>query len=103
MRYRVEYTKTAIKQLKKIDKKNTAFILTYIKKNLVDSENPRLYGKSLQGNQNDKWRYRIGNYRVLAQIEDEVVVINIVEVGTKEIFSIESKLSSMEMNPNCPI
>lgn len=38
-------------------------------------------GKALQGNLNDKWRYRVGGYRILAKIEDEVVVITIVEVG----------------------
>ena len=81
MKYRVEYTKTAVKQLKKMDKKITAFILSYIEKKLVDCENPRVYGKALKEDLNDKWRYRVGDYRVLAKIEDEVVVITIVEVG----------------------
>ncbi len=81
MKYRVEYTKTAVKQLKKMDRKIAAFILSFIEEKLVNCENPRLYGKVLQGNLNDKWRYRVGDYRILAKIEDEVVVITIVEVG----------------------
>lgn len=81
MKYRVEYTKTAVKQLKKMDRTIATFILSFVEEKLVDCENPRLYGKALQGNLNDKWRYRVGDYRIVAKIEDEIVVITIVEVG----------------------
>ncbi len=81
MKYRVEYTKTAVKQLKKMDKTIVTFILSFIEEKLVDCENPRLYGKALQGNLNDKWRYRVGEYRILARIEDDTVIITVVEVG----------------------
>ncbi len=87
MRYAVEYTKKSIKQLKKMDKQTAAFIITYIEKNLIHCENPRIVGKALQGNLNDKWRYRVGDYRILAKIEDEKVVILIIEIGhRKEIY-----------------
>lgn len=84
MSYKVEYTKTAMKQLKKMDKKIAAFILAYIEEKLVDCENPRLYGKSLQGNLIDKWRYRVGDYRILVKIEDEKIIITVVEVGHRK-------------------
>ena len=84
MKYRVEYTKTAVKQLKKMDKKIAALILSYIEEKLVDCENPRLFGKALQGNLDDKWRYRVGEYRILAKIEDDAVVIVIVEIGHRK-------------------
>lgn len=84
MKYRVEYTKTAVKQFKKMDKRIAAFILSYIEEKLVDCENPRLYGKALQGSLNDKWRYRVGDYRVLAKIDDGVVAVIIVEVGHRK-------------------
>ncbi len=45
MKYKVEFTKSAIKDLKKIDKKDSTKIAAWIKKNLVDCENPRRYGK----------------------------------------------------------
>ncbi|WP_312654538.1 type II toxin-antitoxin system RelE/ParE family toxin [Proteiniclasticum sp.] len=81
MRYKVEYTKTAVKQLKKMDKKIAALILSYIENKLVNCENPRVIGKVLQGNLDDKWRYRVGDYRILAKIEDEKVIITVVEIG----------------------
>ena len=84
MKYRVEYTKTAVKQLKKMDKKIAALILSYLEEKLVDCENPRLFGKALQGNLDDKWRYRVGEYRILAKIEDDAVVIVIVEIGHRK-------------------
>jgi mRNA interferase RelE/StbE len=84
MKYTVEYTKTAVKQLKKMDKKIASFILSYIEEKLVDCDNPRIYGKALQGELKDKWRYRVGEYRILAKIEDDKVVITVVEVGHRK-------------------
>ncbi len=84
MRYSVEYTKVAVKQLKKMDKKIAAFLLSYIEEKLFDCDNPRVFGKALQGNSSDKWRYRVGDYRILAKIEDEKVVITVVEVGHRK-------------------
>ena len=84
MSYRVEYTQLAVKQLKKMDKKIAAFIIAYIEARLVDCENPRLHGKALQGNLQDKWRFRVGDYRILAKIEDGVVLIIVVEVGHRK-------------------
>ena len=82
--FRVEYTGSALKQLKKLDKQTAFFILSYIEKNLVNCENPRLHGKSLQGPMSEKWRYRVGDYRILAKIEEDRVVILIVEVGHRK-------------------
>jgi mRNA interferase RelE/StbE len=87
MKYKVEYTKTAVKQFKKMDKKIAALILSYIEKKLVDCENPRLHGKALRGNLGDIWRYRVGSYRILTKIEDDKVLITVVELGhRKEIY-----------------
>ena len=84
MKYSVEYTRTAVKQLKKMDKKIVALILTLVEEKLVACENPRSIGKALRGNLNDIWRYRVGDYRIIAKIEDEIVVIIIVEIGHRK-------------------
>lgn len=81
MRYRVEFTKKSLKQLKKMDKQTSAMILGWIRKNLDDCINPRLFGKSLTANLSEKWRYRIGNYRLISKIEDQRIVILILEIG----------------------
>ena len=84
MKYSVEYTRTAVKQLKKMDKKIVALILTFVEEKLVACENPRSIGKALRGNLNDIWRYRVGDYRIIAKIEDELVIITIVEIGHRK-------------------
>ncbi|MCL2858539.1 MAG: type II toxin-antitoxin system RelE/ParE family toxin, partial [Streptococcaceae bacterium] len=49
--------------------------------NVNDSENPRLYGKGLSANCAGEWRYRIGNYRVLAEIREDCVQVQVFKVG----------------------
>ena len=79
--YKVEYAPLAIKQLKKMDKHISALIIGWIEKNLVDCEDPRQYGKGLVANRSGEWRYRIGDYRILADIQDDKLVILIITVG----------------------
>ncbi len=85
--YQVYYSEKSLKQLKKMDKQIAKLIVAYIRKNLTNCENPRTIGKALQGNLSDKWRYRVGDYRILAKIEDEKILISIIEVAhRKEIY-----------------
>ncbi len=81
MKYSVEYTPRAVKELKKLDKQTRALIFGWIEKNLVDCENPRQHGKGLTANRSGQWRYRIGDYRLIAEIHDEKVVILVLTVG----------------------
>jgi len=88
MTYQVIYTKKAIKSLKKIDKPQQRFIISWIEKNLIGTENPRELGKGLKGHLKTYWRYRVGNYRVLADIDDDDIKIIIFNIGhRKDIYS----------------
>lgn len=82
--YKVEYTQTALKDLKKIDKGIQKLIIAWIEKNLINCDNPRKYGKSLTGDKTGLWRYRIGSYRLIANIEDNRVLILILNVGHRK-------------------
>ena len=81
MSYRVEFTESARKELKKLDKYTAALILSWIRKNLEGCQNPRQHGKALTANHSGQWRYRIGNYRLIAEIEDNRLVILLLAVG----------------------
>ena len=81
MKYKVEYTVQVVKQLKKLDKHTAALIYGWIDKNLVDCENPRLHGKGLTANRSGQWRYRIGDYRLIAEIQDEKITILLLNIG----------------------
>lgn len=84
MKYKVVYEKKAIKNLSKIDKDQQNIILAWIEKNLVDTDNPKQYGKALKGNLKEYWRYRFGNYRLLAEINDDEIKIIILNIGHKK-------------------
>lgn len=81
MQYRVEYTNRAIKQLSKLDKPVKKMIKSWIEKNLIGTENPRLHGKGLTANRSGQWRYRIGDYRLICEINDNELIIVAVDVG----------------------
>lgn len=81
MKYQVEYTEQTIKELKKLHGFTKRMIKAWIDKNLVNCENPRLHGKALSANRAGQWRYRIGDYRILADIQDEKIVILLFSVG----------------------
>ena len=81
MTYKVEFTSNALKNLKKLDRQIAALILGWIKKNLMNCENPRLHGKALSANKRGEWRYRVGDYRILAKIDDNKITIFVINVG----------------------
>lgn len=53
----------------------------YIDKNLNGTDNPRQFGKALKGTLHKLWRYEVGKYRLICNIEDEVLRILVVKVG----------------------
>lgn len=86
-KYVVKYENKAAKQLQKIDKYDAKKIYQWISKNLIGCTNPYFQGKSLKGNSSRFWRYRVGNYRLLAEINNKEITIIIVSVGhRKEIY-----------------
>ncbi|MBR3327512.1 MAG: type II toxin-antitoxin system RelE/ParE family toxin [Atopobiaceae bacterium] len=81
MAFRVEYSKIALKQLKKMDRFDARLITSWIGKKLEGCEDPRAYGKGLTSNRSGEWRYRVGDYRILCNIKDEILVIEAFAVG----------------------
>lgn len=85
--YKVEYSQEARIQLKKLDRQIANTLLNWIEERLVNCENPRLWGKSLTGSHNEKWRYRVGDYRILCLIKDNIVTIEMLSIGhRKEVY-----------------
>ena len=79
MGYDVQYSDKADKELAKTDHFQARIIIAWVEKNLVGCANPRLHGMALVGS--DYWRYRVGDYRLIADIQDNLVLIEIVRVG----------------------
>lgn len=79
--YHVVLSENARKQLKKLDKHTAKLLVGWMRKNLEGCVNPRQHGKGLTANRSGQWRYRIGDYRLLAEIQDDKVIILVLSVG----------------------
>ncbi|WP_088009072.1 type II toxin-antitoxin system RelE family toxin [Indiicoccus explosivorum] len=82
--YDVHFSDVALKKLKKMDRYQSSLLIGWIEKNLQGSSDPRTFGKALVANHKGKWRYRVGDYRILALIEDEKIIITIIDIGHRK-------------------
>ncbi len=88
MKYKVVFSEKSKKQLKKLDRHTAALIIGWLEKNIENCDNPRIHGKGLVENRSGQWRYRIGDYRIICEINDEEVIVLVLEVGhRKEIYN----------------
>lgn len=81
MIYQLLTTDRFDKAFKKLDKQTQRIIKAWIDKNLDGCKNPRLHGKGLTANRSGQWRYRVGDYRILAEIRDNEIVLVLIDVG----------------------
>ena len=84
MKYKVILSEKARKALKKLDKQTSSLIIGWIEKNLEGCENPRIHGIGLVSNRSGQWRYRIGDYRLICEIQDKKIIIYVLEVGHRK-------------------
>ena len=75
------FEKPAQTNVKKMDTNDARIIMAWIHKNLGNCQNPYVQGKAFQGNLQRKWRYRVGNYRLIANIDTENVIIVVLVIG----------------------
>nr|DAR85298.1 MAG TPA: Cytotoxic translational repressor [Caudoviricetes sp.] len=79
--YKVRFSKSALKALRKLDKFTRTMLINWLEKHLDGCENPRVFGKALTANHKGKWRYRVGDYRIICKIDDGEIVILVLEIG----------------------
>ena len=84
MVWRIELTATAAKQMGKLDKSEAKRITTFLRQRLATLDDPRSTGKALTGPQlGIYWRYRVGDYRIICDIQDRALCILVIEVGNR--------------------
>lgn len=71
----------AFKELRKLAPSVQRQIITYLDERVTGTAGPRAFGKALKGNLAGLWRYRIADYRVICQIQDDELVVIVVAVG----------------------
>ena len=83
--FHVEYLPSAAKALGKLDPAISRMIVLWVRRNLEGCVDPRVHGKALTANRAGQWRYRVGDYRLIAEIHDRAVTILILDVGRRSI------------------
>ncbi|MDR2108822.1 MAG: type II toxin-antitoxin system RelE/ParE family toxin [Coriobacteriales bacterium] len=81
MTWRLRYSAKADRQLAKLDRNTSRIIVAWLNKNIDGCSDPRSFGKALSANHAGKWRYRMGNWRVLVEIADKELIVLALEVG----------------------
>ena len=80
MVWTVEFENSARKEFKKIDSQAQKKILRFLREHITTDEDPRRFGEPLKGNWASFWKYRIGTYRVICNIQGERLLVLVVRV-----------------------
>ena len=85
MAWKIEFHSAAEKELAKVGSVAAQRILRFLHDRVATLDNPRTIGQALQGPAlGEFWKYRVGDYRVIARIEDSVVTIFVVRIGDRK-------------------
>ena len=85
MVWEIIFEDKALKVLKNLDKPIATRIIDFMENRISTSINPRSLGAALQGSElGDFWKYRVGDYRIIAQILDNEVIILVVKIGNRK-------------------
>ncbi len=81
MVWTIEFTDTAKAQLRKLDRQMARRILDFMDERVSDQADPRSTGRALSGPLGDFWRYRVGDCRVICDIQDGAMRVLVVQFG----------------------
>jgi len=80
--WRIEFDEAAKKELARLDRLVAKRIVSFLQDRLAIAENPRSLGQALTGKTlGSFWKYRVGDYRIIASIEDTKITILVLRVG----------------------
>jgi len=80
----VEITRTAEKQLTKFSREVQSALLSYLRERVQVAEDPRQFGKALHGDKRRLWRCRVGDYRIICDIQDEELIVLVLAVAHRK-------------------
>ena len=84
MAWTIEYTESAKKTVRKLEAQDRRRIRTFLEERLAGLADPRSIGDALKGSRlGSLWKYRVGDYRIIADIEDGALKILVVKIGNR--------------------
>ena len=85
MAWRIEFDRAAIRDLDKLDPQAARRILSFLHGRIAKLDDPRGIGEALKGSRlGEFWKYRVGDYRVISQIEDRILRVLVVRIGNRK-------------------
>lgn len=85
MVWQIEFHPAAKKELGKLDPQIAKRILKFLKSRLAKNKDPRELGEALKGSKlGEFWKYRVGDYRIIASIQDKIVCILVLRIGDRK-------------------
>jgi mRNA interferase RelE/StbE len=78
--WRVEFDRDAARDLRKLGAQTQSLILRYLRERIATDKDPRRFGHALTGDLKGLWRYRVGDHRIVASIEDDRFIVLVVTV-----------------------
>jgi len=81
--WRIDFTDSAKKQLAKLDRTIAQRITTFLRSRVADSGDPRSTGKALTGPMGGLRRYRVGDYRIVCDIQDSTLRVLVIKIGNR--------------------
>ncbi|MBI2768331.1 MAG: type II toxin-antitoxin system RelE/ParE family toxin [Burkholderiales bacterium] len=84
MAWAVEFDPDAVKDLKRLDKQVQKRIVEFLRERLAPMKNPRELGEALAGSKlGNYWKYRVGDWRIICDIQDKRIVVRVLRVGNR--------------------
>ena len=84
MAWRIDVSQTAEKQLAKLDRVVARRIVAFLRERLSVLDDPRVIGEALKGSElGEFWKYRVGDWRLICQIEDAHITITVLRLGNR--------------------
>jgi mRNA interferase RelE/StbE len=80
-KWQIVFSSKAEKAGKKLGRGAKTRITEFLEDRVAKSSNPRDLGAALAGEWAGHWRYRVGDYRIICKIEDEIITILVIEIG----------------------
>ncbi|MGK6313998.1 type II toxin-antitoxin system RelE family toxin [Neorhizobium sp. DT-125] len=82
MAWTIDYNQAARKPVKKLDPTTRKRIREFLDQRLASLPDPRQLGPPLKGSElGEYWRYRVGDYRIICDIQDQRLVVLVIEIG----------------------
>ena len=84
MAWTIEYSATAVKYLRKLDRQTALRIDRFLHERIAGDGNPRETGKAMVGGFSGHWRYRVGDHRLICKLEDQRMTILVIKIGDRK-------------------